>query len=785
MRRNYKFTSILTILFLAFSLTLSAQMSDQEVVREVQRLESAGMPHQQILMELSRQGVSVAQVQRILSQVSEVQDAIAADNVTHDRLRDEAVIPVRAPQQAPQGNPENRMFGQYFFSAGTLTFAPNMNMPTPANHILGAGDEIIIDVWGHSELNLRQYIAPDGHITVPGVGRIQLSGFTVQQAEGRIKNHLATIFSDLVSARPETFMAMSLGNVRTIMVHVVGEVVAPGTFTLSSFATVFHALYVSGGPNNIGSLRNIQVLRGGNIVATIDLYEYLMNSGGVGNITLRDGDIVRVNVHGILAQITGEVRRPMWFEILENETVEDLIRFAGGFGGDAFQSTVSLQRRGEFEREAFTLNEREFASFRLQDGDRVSVGSILDRVANMIEITGAVYRPGQYAIGNDIRTVRDLVNVAQGTTGDAYLYRVQLHRLQEDLRPTMKAFNLVQLLSGRIPDIPLQANDRLHIPSIFSIEDDVTVSIGGEVRSPGTFPFALNMHLEDLILRAGGLTSAASTAQIDVFRRVRDPRSTTVPSEISETFTVSLRDGHIIASEVELILQPFDRVVVRRSPGYEEQQIVTIRGEVLFEGQYARIRRDERLSSFVTRAGGVTEFAFLQGARLYRERTEIERRRAQDAAAAAARVVEDLEWIDGLDINRRIVAINLERALRNPGGDADIILQEGDMLYIPINPGTVEIVGGVLFPNVVAYDSRMSLTAYVRQAGGFTPLAMRNRAYVVHLNGQVSTGRWATVTPGSMIVIPERQPRERLTLQGTIGLTTSLATLLVVLLRVL
>ena len=787
MHKNHKFASILTLFFLAVSLSLSAQMSDQQVIQEVQRMDNAGMSQQQILTELNRRGVSMAQLQRI----REIQDADTNDVIDFDQregFRDDSYVPVIAAQAPiPIINPEDRDFGQHIFAPGNLTFAPNMNMPTPPNHILGAGDELIIDIWGHVEENFRRTIAPDGHILLPGVGRVELMGLTFEQAQVRVKNSLATIYSDLVSPAPQTFMAMSLGNVRTISVSVLGEVVAPGMFTVTSLTTVFNVLHLSGGPNNIGSLRNIHVTRNGNRVATIDLYDFLMHGDSSGDITLRDGDIIMVDPHGTLAQITGEVRRPMWYEMLENETLEDLIRFAGGFTGNAFQANLSLHRRGAVEMEAFTLSENEFATFHFRDGDQVSVGNILDRFANMVEVSGAVYRPGTFAIGSNIRTIGDLVRIAQGTTGDAHLYRVLLHREQDDLRPSVQAFNLIDVLSGRVPDIALQANDRLYIPSIFSIEDDIMVTVSGEVRAPGSFPFAENMHLEDLLLLAGGLTDAASTAKIDVFRRQRDPASITVPATVAEEFSFSLRDGELTLRDATFVLHPSDLVIVRRSPGYVEQQMITVQGEVLFSGQYARISRDERLSSFIARAGGLTEYAFLQGASVLRLATADERRRTREALEASARVVGDTvaHWIDDLDFSHRPVAIDFAAALRNPGGAADIILQAGDIINVPLNPGTVEIAGGVLFPNIVFYSSRMNVNAYVRQAGGFSRLAMRNRVFVVHMNGQVSTGRWATVTPGSIIVVPERPPRTPMSLQNWVGISTSLATVALLITRML
>jgi protein involved in polysaccharide export with SLBB domain len=788
MRKNYTFGSILTVLFLLISVALSAQMSDQQVMQEVMRLERTGMSPQQIVLELNRRGVSTSQLERIRNQYASRQDAaIFTSDQNNDPvnvLRSIPEIPTVARREF-QPNDSSQVYGQNFFSAENLTFTPNMNMPTPANYILGAGDEIIIDVWGNSESNEYHTISPDGHITISGLGRIHLSGLNVRQAEARIRREFSSIFSDLTSHNPQTFLAMSVGSVRTISVNVMGEVIIPGTYTLTSFASAFHALYASGGPNNIGSLRNIHVFRDGERVATVDLYEYLMNGNNMGDITLRDGDIVRVEPHSILAQIAGSVRRPMRYEMLENETLSDLIRFAGGFTGDAFQSNVSLQRRGRYEQEVFTLNEQEFASFHLKDGDSIQVGNILDRFTNRVEITGAVYRPGQYAISNEIRTVRDLVNIAQGTTGDAYLHRVLLHREQDDLRETMRSFDLAELLSGRISDIPLQRNDRLYIPSIFSIEDSVTVHIGGEVRAPGSYPFAINMHLEDIILSAGGLNESASTAQIDVFRRMRDPASRSLTASTGEAFSFSLKDGQILLDDTIFVLQPFDHVVVRRSPGYEEQQLVTIRGEVLFGGEYAKIQRNERLSSFIQRAGGLTEFAYVRGARLSRQLSEAERKRTRDALQARATAEGDSSLVDNIDFGVQYIGINMEKALKNPGSDADIILSDGDELYVPLYVGTVKISGGVLFPNTVAYDRRLSLGGYVKQAGGYSRLSMKNRAFVVYMNGTVATGRWAKIEPGSEIVIPEKPEREPMTLGQALSLSSSVATLALVILRFL
>src|SRR5690554_5727114 len=472
MQREIKIIGLLTMLFFLVNSTLLAQMSDRQVIQELRKYENSGMSQQEVLTELTKKGVTPAQIQRLRLQYEESQNVTGTSvESTYDPA--ESTFPDTSEvsvitEQTPEVEPEDRVYGQNFFTAGNLTFSPNMNMPTPANYVLGPGDEVIIDVWGNSELNVRYTITPDGHITVSGLGRIPLSGLTVQQAESKIRRVFSEIYSDLISADAGTFLAISVGNVRSIKINVMGEVRTPGTYTLSSFASAFHALYASGGPGRIGSLRNIRIFRDGENIATVDLYDYLMVGDNTGDITLQDGDVVLVEPYSNLVQVTGEVKRPMWYEMHDDESLQDAIRFAGGFSGNAYQANVTLHRKGSNEMEAYTLNQPEYVSFQLKDGDRVEVGHILDRYSNMAEITGAVERPGTYAIGDRIKTVRDLVEIAMGPTGDAYLHRALLYRERDDLRQTMESFDLDALLAHQIPDIPLRKNDRLHVPSIFS-----------------------------------------------------------------------------------------------------------------------------------------------------------------------------------------------------------------------------------------------------------------------------------------------------------------------------
>ena len=780
----------LLLLFLFVSAGLLAQISDSQVIEQLKQYRDAGMSQEQIIKEMSKKGVTPAQVQRLrdqyLNQEGDAAAAVPSDNTLQDDvLRGEAGFTENPEAAEDAGSPTERVYGQSFFTSQNLTFAPNMNMPTPANYVLGAGDEILIDIWGNSELNVRYTIAPDGHVTIPGLGRIQLSGMNVKQAETRIRNEFAVIYSDLDDPYPGTFLAISIGNVRSIKVNVMGEVSRPGTYTLSSFASAFHALYAAGGTSRIGSIRNIRLFRAGKAVATVDLYEYLMKGNNMADITLQDGDIVMVEPYGILAQAAGEVKRPMWYELKEGETLDDLIRYAGGYSGNAYRGTISVLRKGSEEMEAHTLSEAEYGYFQLKDGDRAEVGNILENYANMVEVTGSVYRPGRYAVGEQIRTVGDLVKVAQGTTGDAYLKRVLLYRENEDLTRSMQSFSLEALLSGQITDIELKKNDLLHIPSVLSLESDFTVYIGGEVRYPDSYPYATNMTLEDIILRAGGLTEAASTARVDVYRRIKNPSGTAVPTESGERFSFTLADGEIVSSDPGFTLQPYDQVVIRRSPAYEVQQNVTIGGEVLFGGQYAKLRKDERLSSFVERSGGLTPYAYVKGARLTRRLTAAELNQAREALRLKLEAdVTDEEnrtnveqQLAQVDLSSRPVGIDLERALKNPGGTEDIILRDGDVLTIPEFEATVRISGAVSYPNTVTYRKNKKLGYYISQAGGFSRLAQKRSPYVVYMNGQVASGRWAKIEPGCEIIVPERPEREPFTLQSIMGMTTSLATI--------
>ncbi|MDD3946126.1 MAG: SLBB domain-containing protein, partial [Bacteroidales bacterium] len=654
-------------------------------------------------------------------------------------------------------------------------FQPNMNMPTPENYELGAGDEVIIDIWGNSELTVRQEISPDGYINVTNIGPIYLQGMDVKEASAKIKTAFGRIYSDLRSAHPRTFIKTSVGNVRSIKVNIMGEVVLPGTYTLSSFASVFHALYSAGGINDIGSLRNVKVFRKGQLEKQVDVYDYLLSGDSSGDIILKENDIVKVEPFTKRVQITGQVKRPMIYEMLENEPMSRLIEYAGGFTSDAYKKNVQLTRLGTTERKVYTVEMIQYESFALQDGDEVSVGSILERYENRVEISGAVFRPGAYALDERVRTLKDLVIIAEGPTEDAFLGRAILNRENPDLSRTVESVDLGKLLAGEIPDIVLKRNDRLYVMSEDSLRQDYTVILEGEVMNPGTYPYALNMSIEDLIITGGGLRESASLMKVDVARRTRDPLATNASTTTSEIYSFTIENGLVITGEKGFTLHPFDIVAVRRSPGYQEQERVSLMGEVVFPGNYSKKKQNERLSSFIKRAGGLTPEAYIKGATLVRQMDAREQTMSEAALRLSKQSSRDSIMIDSIDLTRTsyYVGIDLEKILEKPGRNGDIVMKAGDVVHIPIMNNVVKISGGVMYPNAVTYREDMSLNEYIDNAGGFVSRARRSKVYVVYMNNTVSKGRGSKIEPGCEIIVPVKPERQGASWGDIVGVTTS------------
>ena len=771
-------------------------MSDEEVISYVKNGVNQGKSQQALYKELVARGVSTSQMQRIKDKY-EQQKENAVANKGNNNVDTQRVNPEQAEDKAPaQSNDLNvdgpeggiKVFGRDIFRTANLTFEPSMNIATPVNYRLGPGDQLQIEVWGASEANITQKVTPDGYISIPNVGPINVNGLTVQAASNRIKAKLSQIYSGMASSNVNlsTNVKVSLGQIRTIQVNIMGEVARPGTYALSSFSTVFHALYKAGGMSRMGSLRNIKVVRGGRTVATVDVYDYIINGRSHSDIRLQEGDVILASPYEALVLIKGKVKRPMYYEMKSSESIRTLIGFAGGFSNDAYRGSVTVDRNNSKERTVATVDDMNFGVFKVKDGDVVSVGEILDRYDNRIEVKGAVYRPGYYELGKDIQTVRDLIQRADGLLEYAFTNRAVLHRENDDKTLEVIALNVKAILDGTEPDVTLQKNDVLFIPSKYDLESKGTLEIRGEVYNPNIFPFAANTKLEDLIIMAGGLTESASTVRVDVTRRIIDKKGTKKQKEIAKTYTFGVKEGFVVEGDPGFVLEPYDQVFVRRSPGYSEKINVTVAGEVEFEGDYALNVRNERLSDVIEKAGGLTEFAYIDGARLERQMTPEEYKQALELMA----MVKSNNQISGNDsivvptVSRTYsVGINLKEIMENPHSAIDPVLQEGDVIVVPQYMNTVSVSGSVRKPNSVVYDPKMKLKDYINEAGGYAERARKSGTFILYPNGHIKElGKKAKakdIVGGSKIIVPQKG-RSQWNLGTTLSTVTTSVSMLAV-----
>lgn len=767
---------ILLSLLMFCSLSALA-LTDDQVIAYIKEQSAAGKSEQQIGKELLAKGVTPEQAKRIKAKYESQKDdgtRISTVKSTSGRSRnvEDTPIPEFSSGETVSDQMEEiivtdkddmfrrNIYGHKIFNAKALSFEPSDNLATPQDYRLGPGDEVLIDIWGNSEDHLRETISPEGSIMISQIGPVYLNGMTISDANKHIKSVFSKKYAGMTDAA--TDIQVTLGQVRSIQVDIMGEVATPGTFRLSSFSTVFHALYRAGGINDIGSLRNIQVLRNGKKIAGVDIYEYLFNGKSAGNIRLQEGDVIIVPPYEQLVNIDGNVKRPMYYEIKPGETIQTILGYAGGFTGDAYSGMLRLSRQAGTQNELYNIDKEEFASYRLKDGDVITVGTILDRYANRVELKGAVYRPGMFAIGEGVTTVRELVEKADGVTEDAYGKRALLYREGPELQLEIVALDLDAILAGKAPDVKLKRNDLLVVSSIHEIQDLGYLTIRGEVARPGSYPFAENSTVEDLIIQAGGLLDGASTARVDISRRIIDAESTDPTQRLSETFSVSLENGLDVANGKGFILKPYDIVEIRKSPGYSSQEVVTVKGEVLFTGGYSLEKRNERISSIVRRAGGIIEGAYVKGAQLTRKLTESEYAARKEAIRFAMANSEGNQG-DSIALSKIEVAdnysvgIDLEKALANPGSNYDVVMKGGDELFIPEEQSTVKITGDVMFPNTVVYIPGKKLSYYVDQAGGYGQQAKKGKAFIVYMNGSVAKAkRNSVIEPGCQIIVPSK-----------------------------
>lgn len=772
-------------------LMAQSSMTDQQVLEYVKQGMSEGKDQRQMATELARRGVTREQAERV-KKLYEQEQGVSTSKMSgteqnEARLREatqeESTTSVLENPQPDSRElaQENQVFGRNIFNTRNLTFEPSVNLATPPNYRLGPGDEVIIDIWGTSQNTIRQQISPDGTINIEKIGPVNLSGMTVSEANEYLKRVLGKTYSGLDAPDGTLEIRLTLGNARTIQINVMGEVIQPGTYALSSFSTVFHALYRAGGVNEIGSLRNVQVTRNGKTVAKVDVYDFIMKGKTQDDIRLQEGDVIIVPAYEALVQISGNVKRPMKFEMKKNETLATLINYAGGFSADAYTRSLRVVRQNGEEYEINTVKEIDYSAYPMRNGDVVTAEAILNRFTNKLEVRGAVYRPGIYQLNGEINTVRALVNEAKGLMGDAFTNRAVLQREREDLTTEIISVDVRSIMAGISPDIPLQKNDILYIPSIHDLEDRGDVTIFGEVAKPDSYSYSDNMTLEDLIIRAGGLRESASTVRVDVSRRIKDPKSTHSTDSIGQMFTFALKDGFVIDGEQGFTLQPYDQVFVRRSPGYQAQQNVQVTGEVIFGGTYAMTTTEERLSDLVKKAGGATSKAYLRGAKLIRVANDEEKKRMRDVINLMNRQFGEA-MMDSLGIRVEdtfSVGIDLEKAMAQPGSEYDLVLREGDVLSVPKLNNTVKVNGAVMMPNTVGYLSDKNANYYLDQAGGYALNAKKSKKFVIYMNGQVARIKGRSkdkIEPGCEIIVPSKK-NKRVNVGEILGYASSFGSL--------
>ena len=837
------------------SMTAQSSMTDEQVIKFVVKEQKAGSTQQEIAVKLVQKGVTTDQIKRVQKKVErlkkdqglgatgkELEDgdgrmrknngkAKKDDNASSQKLKNKNPRRIALEEAETESTDEKasalkkdldifmpdsfdiydqkvikdylkakdehekrsrkKIFGHDLFQNEELTFEPAMNIATPQSYVLGAGDAVNIDIYGASQKSENLTVTPDGYVVIEDFGPIQVAGLTVEQAQRKVRQQLGSRYSS-------SQIMLTVGQTRTITVNVMGEVKTPGSFTLSAFATVFHALYMAGGPSDIGTLRNIKVYRNNRLVTTVDVYDYILNGNLKGNVRLADNDVITVGTYDCMVNVGGKVKRPMYYEMKRDESMKSLLNYAGDFASDAYRKSVRVIRKMGSQMSVFNVNEFDMSSFKMADGDSVLVDSVLNRYQNMVEVKGAVFRPGMYQLGEQVNSVKTLMENCEGVTEEAFTAHAVMHRMRKDRTLEVVPVDLAGILEGTVTDIPLQNEDVLFVPTRQDIHEDRTITIHGEVQYPGVYRYAENETLEDFVLQAGGLKETAAMVNVFVSRRVVNPRATESDSILGHSFSFALKDGFVIDGEAGFRLQPFDEVFVRKSPGYKEQQNVSVDGEVQFSGDYTLTKQNERLSDLIKKAGGVTNIAYVAGARLERKMNEAERIRYEESVKMQRQQQEATMMEQALKSGRSVteikaattaaeeklripetyfVGIELDKALENPGADEDIVLREGDRLVVPGMTSTVKISGEVMYPNTVGYVAGKKAKYYINQAGGYGNNAKKRKAYIIYMNGDVAKIKSGTkVRPGCEIVVPQKSI-SRMTTAETVTLGTGIASI--------
>jgi len=772
MRRFY-FLPSLILFFLASEQNIYAQiptnpssvdvnnLSDAQIQRIMQEMQTRGLTQDQAIALAKAQGASQTQIDQLTMRIQQLQmnpsDTLSSKSDYPSANNRKAYTSPKARVTVTEKT--KKIFGYQLFNSQNLSFEPAINIPIPRDYVLGISDQLSINVWGASQTKYQLTIDKNGAITIPDVGPVYLAGLSFEKGQLLIKSRLMAIYSGMTGEFPNTWAEVSLGAVRSIKINVIGEINAPGTYTLPSTASAFNALYLSGGPNENGSFREIRLIRDGVTFKTIDVYDFLINADPTANVQLREQDIIFVPNYKTRVEIAGEIKRKGIFEIKTTETMSDLIRFAGGFGDKAYTHALTVIRNNDREREVRSVADTDFSKFALQNGDSIRADSILNRFSNRVAIKGSVFHPGNYELTPGMK-LSDLIKKADGLREDAFMNRGLISRIKEDNSPENISFDLKEVMKGN-NDILLRKEDKVLISSIFQMREERTVNIVGEVIKPETFVFEDNMTLGDVIFKAGGFREQADISVVEVSRRLSYEQAAKVTDKMNDIFQFALtRDLKLSPTDAAFKLMPFDEVYVRRAPGYRDQGTVMITGEVIYAGSYAISDKNEKISNVIKRAGGLIPGAFVSGATLTRtyklSEAEIEKKKQL--------MKRDTTLRDSLLTLKSTypVGIELEKILASPGSSIDLLLLPGDVINVPRQLQTVKVSGNVMNPLALTYEKRFSLSRYIDRAGGYDDRARKSRTYVIYPNGTTASTRGfifrrsPRITPGSEIIVPKK-----------------------------
>ena len=774
------------------------EISDAQIQLLVTKAQASGYTQDQIETAALAKGLPQTELAKLRERMSKIQGTSAGltkgAQTTPNRLRNVEDVFRNLGTESMQINqdPRSKIFGYSLFNTENLTFEPSVNVPTPVDYQLGPGDQLNIDIWGASQQNYQLTVSPDGFIVIDNIGPISVNGLTIENASAKLIGKLSSIYSGLRGSNPNTFAQVTLGNLRSIKVVLLGEVNLPGSYTLSSFSTAFNALYLSGGPNINGSLRNIEIVRNNKVISNLDVYDFLLKADKSADLRLSDQDIIKVNPFETRVHLEGEIKRPSIYELKSSEKLNDLITFAGGYSDKAYTNRLKIYRNTSREKQILDVPSTDFNTCSLQNGDSIVVEPILKRFENRVTIRGALYRPGEYSLDKGLSLLK-LVEKAEGLRGDAFLSRTVIYRTREDLTIEAIAIDLSELLAGKTSDVLLVREDNIIIPSIFDLQEEYNIQINGEIQKPGKYPFTYKTSLQDVIIMAGGLSESASLARIEIARRVKDYNALSSTIKVADIFTFQISKDLRLSDSASLFkLEPFDRIFIRRSPGYEVQVSVRVEGEVIFPGEYSISSKTERISDLIKRSGGLSHEAFPEGARLLRTLPIDEKERLKTLENISMQSSDTLLASTISTDKQQAIGIDLVKIMAQPESKYNLLVQEGDILRIPKQLQTVRLSGALLHPITVRYDERYHFINYVDNAGGYSEEAKPSKSYVLYANGSVDRTRsflgikkYPHVEPGAEIIVPQKIEKQKLTPGEALSFGSAMASIALVIITII